>query len=140
MSVYELDAMDRWLTAIDADHSHHGRQSKVIADKPADLGDGCYLSATQRILSTVTDPATGPCAATYPVASNPREVAGEPQAMNVMTCTLAPLDLAGYPVTFTAAEKAQLKAAFPNGVCDYRAPGAGQHRPIGAWLNYGSGR
>lgn len=135
-SVYELAAMDAWLTAIDADHSHRGVQAKVITDKPAGLGDGCYLSATDRILAPVTDPASGPCAATYPVASDPRQVAGEPQTMNVLTCTLEPLNWSSYPVTFTAAEKAQLRAAFPTGVCDYRVPGVGQRKPIGPWLSY----
>jgi hypothetical protein len=135
---YELGAMDRWLTAIDADHSHRSRQAKVIADKPADLGDGCYVSATQRILAPVTDPASGPCAASYPVAANPRLVAGEPLGMNVLKCSLEPLDFTRYPVTFTAAEKAQLRATFPSGVCDYGRPGVAQQRPIGPWLSYGT--
>ncbi|WP_442875986.1 DUF6351 family protein [Amycolatopsis sp. NBC_01480] len=133
---YELNAMDRWLTAIDADHSDHGQAAKVIADKPVGLGDGCYLSATQRILAPVTDPATGPCAATYPVASNPRQVAGEPKAMNVLTCSLQPINWADYTVTFTAAEQAQLRSAFPRGVCNYRDPGVGQREPRGTWLSY----
>jgi hypothetical protein len=139
-SVYELNAMDRWLTAIDADHSHRSLAAKVIADKPADLGDGCYLSPTQRVLATVTDPATGPCAAAYPVAGNPRMVAGESLAMNVLKCTLTPVNFASYPVTFTAAEKAELRATFPNGVCDYRRPGVEQRAPIGVWLDYGGTR
>ncbi|HVV23152.1 MAG TPA: DUF6351 family protein [Pseudonocardiaceae bacterium] len=135
-SAYELNAMDRWLTAIDSDRSHRPLPVKVIRDKPADLGDGCYLSATQRVRAPVTDPATGPCAAQYPVAANPREVAGESPSMNVLTCALKPLDFAAYPVTFTAAERAQLRAAFPTGVCDYSRPGVHQQRPIGAWLSY----
>jgi len=140
VSVYELNAMDRWLTAIDADHSWRELPAKVIADRPGDLGDGCYLSATQRILAPVTDPASGPCAAQYPVATNPRLVSGEPLAMNVLKCALVPLDFDSYPVTFTAAEKAQLRATFPTGVCDYRRPGVGAQRPISTWLSYGDER
>lgn len=140
VNVYELDAMNRWLTAIDADRSHRGLPAKVIADRPADLGDGCFLSATQRLVATVTDPASGPCAAAFPVGTNPREVAGEAQAMSVAKCALVPIDFAGYGVSFTAAEMASLRAAFPSGVCDYRRPGVDQQRPIGSWLSYGDER
>ncbi|HEX4703688.1 MAG TPA: DUF6351 family protein [Pseudonocardiaceae bacterium] len=141
VNAYELDAMDRWLTAIDADTSRHGMADKVITDKPADLGDGCYASTTQRLLATVTDPASGPCAAGYPVATNPRLTSDESLAMNVLKCSLTPLNFADYrPITFTAAEKAQLRATFPNGVCDYDRPGVGQQHPISTWLSYGDER
>lgn len=137
---YELDAMNRWLTAIDADRSHRSLQAKVLTDRPTDLGDGCFLSATQRVVAKVTDPASGPCAQMFPVGTNPREVAGEGTAMNVAKCALKPLNFASYGVSFTATEKAQLKAAFPTGVCDYSRPGVGQRRPIGDWLSYGDER
>jgi hypothetical protein len=136
-NVYELDAMDRWLTAIDADHSSRGQQSKVIADKPADLGDGCYVSATQRVLQKLSYPETGQCGAIYPTAANPRTTAGESLAMNTLKCSLQPLDFRDYPVTFTRAEQAQLRATFPSGVCDYHRPGVGQRSPSGTWLDYG---
>lgn len=137
---YELDAMNRWLTAIDADRSHRPQQAKVITDRPRDLGDGCFLSATQRVVAKVTDPASGPCAQLFPVGTNPREVAGEGVGMSVAKCALKPLNFATYGVTFTAAEQAQLKAAFPTGVCDYGRPGIGQRKPIGDWLSYGDER
>ncbi|MER6358778.1 DUF6351 family protein [Streptomyces sp. NPDC001634] len=133
---YELAAMDHWLTNIEADRSTHSRQTKVITDKPAGLADGCYLSATSRIQQPLTDPASGPCAATYPVGSDPRLQAGEPRAENVLSCALRPLNFADYPVTFTYAEQNQLRQAFPTGVCDYTRPGAGQNRKAVPWLNY----
>ncbi len=40
-------------------------------------------------------------------------------------------------MTFTDAQKAQLRAAFPDGVCDYDKQGVSQRRPIGDWLSYG---
>ncbi|MEV4049907.1 DUF6351 family protein [Amycolatopsis sp. NPDC049688] len=137
---YELDAMDRWLTAIDADGSHRSRQRKVLANRPADLGDGCYLSPTARITEKLTYPASGRCGAQYPVAANTRMVAGESLALDVLKCRLKPLDFRDYPVTFTAAERQRLRAAFPGGVCDYRRPGVGQRPPIGTWLSYGDER
>jgi hypothetical protein len=40
-------------------------------------------------------------------------------------------------VTFTGAEKAELRQAFPTGVCDYSQPGVGVQAPIASWLSYG---
>lgn len=139
-SVYELDAMDRWLTAIDADRSHRSRPQKVLADRPGDLGDGCYLTAASRITEKLTYPASGQCGAQYPVAADTRLVAGEGLALDVLKCRLKPLDFGDYPVTFTAADRQRLRAAFPSGVCDYRRPGVGQRPPIGTWLSYGDER
>jgi hypothetical protein len=136
-SLYELDAMDRWLTAIEADHSGRPAAHKVIANRPADLSDGCYLSPAQRIQEPLTYPAGGRCGAAYPVAANTRIAAGEGLAMDVLKCRLRPLDFRDYPVTFTADEQKKLRAAFPDGVCDYSRDGVGQHRPIGSWLSYG---
>ena len=96
-SIFELSAMDRWLTAIDADSSARSLPAKVLADRPADVGDGCYLSPTQRILEPLTDPAGGQCAAQYPVAANTRLVAGEARPLDVMKCRLRPLNFARLP-------------------------------------------
>lgn len=139
-SVYELGAMDRWLTAIDADGSHRSRQQKVLANRPADLGDGCYLTAASRITEKLTYPASGQCGAQYPVAANTRMIAGESLTLDVLKCRLRPLDFRDYPVTFTAADRKRLRATFPDGVCDYHRPGVGQHAPIGTWLSYGDER
>jgi hypothetical protein len=136
-SAYELGAMDRWLTAVEADHSGRSAARKVVQDRPADLGDGCYLSATQRIRQTLTDPAKGQCGAAYPVAKDTRQVAGEDLAMNALKCSLTPLDFGDYPVAFTADQRRELRAAFPSGVCDYRRPGVGERAPRGTWLSYG---
>jgi hypothetical protein len=36
-------------------------------------------------------------------------------------------------------QKAQLRSAFPDGICNYRRPGPLQQPPIGAWLDYSFG-
>jgi hypothetical protein len=135
-AVYELDAMDRWLTAIDADHSGRDPRQKVLANRPGDLGDGCYLSATNRVREPLTYPSGGQCGARYPVAANTRLTAGEKLSMDVMKCTLKPLNLRDYPVTFTAEEQKQLRATFRTGVCDYDRPGVGHRMPTGTWRSY----
>jgi hypothetical protein len=57
--------------------------------------------------------------------------------MPALKCSLKPLNFRDYPVTFTAAEKAELRQAFPTGVCDYHRPGVGVRAPIASWLSYG---
>ena len=136
-NTYELDEMDAWLTNIENDHSHRSARHKVLDDKPAGLTDGCFLSATDLVHQTLTDPGTGQCGTSYPVASNPRLVAGEPLTMPALKCSLKPLNFRDYPVTFTAAEKSELRQAFPAGVCDYNRPGVGVRPPIASWLSYG---
>jgi hypothetical protein len=134
---YELAEMDAWLTNIGSDHSHRSAQQKVLDDKPAALTDGCFISATDLVHQTLTDPGTGQCGGSYPVASNPRLVAGEPLTMYALKCSLKPLNFRDYPVAFTAAEKAELRQSFPTGVCDYNRPGVGVRAPIASWLSYG---
>jgi hypothetical protein len=135
--IYELAQMDAWLTNIENDHSDLSAQQKVLADKPAGLTDGCFMSATNLVHQTLTDPGTGLCGTAYPVASNPRLVAGEPLTMPALKCRLMPLNFSAYPVTFTAAEQAELRQAFPTGVCDYSRRGVGVQAPIASWLSYG---
>jgi hypothetical protein len=136
-SVYELAAMDRWLTAIDADQTHRSLSAKVAADRPGDVTDGCFRDDGTLVHERLSYGGAGTCAALFPVASNTRLVAGEPLAMPVLKCALAPLNFAGYPVVFSDAQKAELRAAFPTGVCDYSRPGPQQRRPAGTWLDYG---
>lgn len=135
-AMYQLNAMDRWLTAIGDDDSRRDRATKVIANKPRDLADGCYVSATERITEPLTYPSSGRCGELYPVAANPRLVAGAKLSMTTVKCRLRPLDFDDYPVRFTAAEKALLRQAFPTGVCDYGRRGVGERPARGTWPTY----
>ncbi len=134
---YELDGMDQWLTAIESDHSHRNQRNKVIADRPRDISDGCYLLATQLVHEPLTDPAGGQCAARFPIAANTRTSAGQTLSMIAQKCQLKAIDFSAYGVTFSPDEQTALKAAFPTGVCDYSKPGVGQQKPVGDWLSYG---
>jgi hypothetical protein len=133
---YQLDAMDRWLSAIDGDRSHRDQARKVIANKPDDLADGCYVSATERIKEPLTYPSGGRCGQLYPIAANPRLVAGADLSMTTAKCRLESLNFADYPVTFTDGEKALLRKAFPTGVCDWSRKGVGERDPRGPWRVY----
>jgi hypothetical protein len=135
-AAYQLDAMDRWLSAVDDDFFHRDRAAKVIANKPRDLTDGCFVSATERISEKLTYPPSGRCGQLYPVAANPRLVAGSKLSMSTVKCRLTPLNFRDYPVTFTTEEKALLRRAFPTGVCDYGRRGVSERPSGGTWRTY----
>jgi len=136
-SLYELAAMDQWLSAIDADTSHRPLSAKVSADRPHSITDGCFLDNGTLVHETLSYTGSGQCASAFPVASNTRLTAGGSLSMPVLKCALQPLRFSDYPVTFTDAEKAELRAAFPTGVCDYASRGPRQQEPVGTWLTYG---
>jgi hypothetical protein len=129
-SSQSLQAMDRWLGAIERDTSSRPLPQKVIADRPAGLTDECYDGAGQKLSSSLCGPAIVP---TY---GTPRTVAGDGIATDANKCRLRPLNRESYGVVqFTNAEWAQLQQAFPDGVCDYSKPGVDQ-QPTVPWLTY----
>ncbi len=139
-NAYELSEMAQWLANISADGSYRPLEAKIAQDKPVGLGDGCFLSnSTPPTLEALTYNGTGPCQTAYPVYADPRLAAGSPLDEYTLKCSLKPLSGSDYPgVTFTTAEWAELRSAFPAGVCDYSKPGIGEQAPRGTWLSYGS--
>ena len=75
------------------------------------------------------------CDETVAPYASPRIAAGGPLADDVMQCTLKPLRRDDYDVAFTSTQWAELKAAFPRGVCDYSKPGVAQ-KGATSWLTY----
>jgi hypothetical protein len=136
VSAYELAAMDGWLTAIDADASHRPLTAKVADDRPADVTDGCFLPGGTLVHEQLSYRGSGRCATAFPVGANTRLAAGQPLPMTALKCQLRPLHFGDYPVSFTAGQRAKLRAAFPGGVCDYTRRGVGVVSPAGPWLNY----
>jgi hypothetical protein len=127
---YVLDAMDEWLSNIARDTAPaRSALDKVVRNKPSSLVDTCYAAT----LDPVTDPSR--CQVMFPVAANPRLVAGSPLAQDKLKCELKAVDRADYRVPFTDAQLAGLRQVFPGGVCDYNRPGVGQ-RPPQTWLSY----
>ena len=57
---------------------------------------------------------------------------------DVIQCQLKPLSRADYAVTFTDSEWAQVRQAFPTGVCNYGKPGVGQ-QPSLPWMTFADG-
>jgi hypothetical protein len=125
-----LVAMDRWLGAVDADHSSKPLAQKLVADKPGDIHDQCSDGLGQVL------PGTEACQAIVQAYKTPRMVAGESIATDDNKCVLKPLLRTDYyPVQFTDAQWAALAKVFPGGVCDWSRPGVSQ-APTLPWLDY----
>ena len=123
-------AMDRWLTAVEKDHSSAPLPRKIISDKPSDLTDECW-DGTGTMVSHSLCPA-----GVVNVAGTPRTVAGDPITTDANKCQLKPLNRSDYPgITFTTAQWTTLQTTFPHGVCDYSKPGVDQ-QPTIPWLTY----
>lgn len=131
--------MDKWLSNIETDTSHKSLPKKVIADKPPEGFDFCYLSSDATFSTKVTDFAVCDQDPNLAVFASPRQVAGGPLAEDVMKCQLKPLNINDYPPgTFTGAQWARLEAAFPDGVCNWKRRGVEQ-QPAVTYLTYEDG-
>jgi hypothetical protein len=123
-------AMDRWLTAVERDHSRAPLPQKIISDKPSDLTDECWDGVGNKLSSSLCP------AGVVNVEGTPRTVAGDAITTDANKCQLKPLNHADYPgITFTQAQWTELQKTFPTGVCDYSKPGVGQ-QPTIPWLTY----
>jgi hypothetical protein len=131
-SGYALASMDAWLTAIAADRRHGDGRAKMLRNRPADLRDGCWTAAGERVAEPLRWKGTGTCDTLYPSFADTRIAAGAPLRNDVLKCQLKPLDLTG----FTADQKARLRAVFPSGVCDWSRPGVGHRGLAGVWQSY----
>jgi uncharacterized tannase-like protein DUF6351 len=123
-SLEALTQMDAWLTA--------GR-------RPSDLSDACWTPAGQKVVEPFSYQGTGTCEGLYPSFGDTRSVAGERLDESALKCRLRPLDFGSYGVSFSADQQARLRAAFPDGVCDYTRPGVDQRRAAGTWQDFTRG-
>jgi hypothetical protein len=122
-------AMDRWLTAVEKDHSRKPLARKIARDKPADLTDRCYDGKGVKVSDAL-------CPSVVHVYKTPRMVAGDSITTDDNKCRLKPLNRRAYgSVSFTDAQWSQLKKVFPTGVCDFSKRGVDQ-QPTIAWQTY----
>lgn len=140
-----FDTMNKWLTAIEADHGDRPLHAKILAHKPAEAVDSCWRAdqsawstdaaycntgpspSSNAAISGAGDAAVfSPTADQWPVFRDTRVASGEPLASDILKCALKPLSRADYKASFTDAQWSRLQAAFPQGVCDYSKPGIDQ--------------
>lgn len=77
------------------------------------------------------------CNTLLPVVSTPRMVAGMPMSDDVIKCQLKPVDPSDYTRALTSAQLAQVMEVFPDGVCDYTRPAAGDVERSLIWPSIG---
>ncbi|THJ04348.1 hypothetical protein E7Z54_08605 [Nocardioides sp.] len=126
-----LALMDRWLSAIERDERDIPLEEKVVANRPADAVDACWIGERK-----ITD--TSVCRTAFPYYGTPRIAAGGPLTDNVLKCQLEPLSRDDYTVDFTNAQWNRLESIFADGVCDYRKPPVG-HQPSLPWMSFTDG-
>ncbi|TFV66358.1 UNVERIFIED_ORG: hypothetical protein E4P37_06580 [Bacillus sp. AZ43] len=127
-----IDAMEQWLTAIDADTAAGTAEEKVVRNRPAAASDGCWPTPTGGKVEDLAACYSG----AYPYKGDSRTAAGGPITTDVGMCQQKPLDRAAYAQTFTDEQWARMEKLFPNGVCDYSEPGVGQVPLTGTWQTY----
>jgi hypothetical protein len=131
-----LVAMDRWLSAVEADHGSASLAQKILRDRPSDIQDRCTeVDGVEQI----SVPGLGNVCQLPEVQTRfgtPHTVAGESVATDTNKCTLKPLRrLDYYPITISDDQWARLQQAFPTGVCDWSKPGVSQQGTI-PWQTY----
>ncbi|HEX4483759.1 MAG TPA: DUF6351 family protein [Solirubrobacteraceae bacterium] len=125
-----LVAMDSWLSKVEADAREVPLATKIIADRPSELGDRCYNEAGE-VLNAHSICGTS----VVPLYPSPRMVAGESITTDDTQCRLQALKRSSYAYSFSDSEWAVLKSAFPTGVCNYKKLGVFQ-KPTIPWLTY----
>jgi hypothetical protein len=122
--------LDKWVTDIQADKRNVPQAQKVRDNRPSEMANACYMDQYSRITDWDT------CMKLFPYSGHPRIAAGGPQTDDVFKCQVKPIDVKDYKTAPTADQMTALKAAFPQGVCDYTKPGVGQVPLAGTWLMF----
>ena len=128
-----LLAMDRWLTAVKADHSRAPLTRKIVLNRPADVHDRCQYAPGVRVA-----PADGVCLPEQAQTrfGTPREVAGGPRTNDILKCQLKPLTREDFGLLgLSDTQWQRLRATFTTGVCDWQKRGVGQQAVV-AWQTY----
>jgi hypothetical protein len=126
-------AMDKWLAAVRADTGARTLEQKIVADKPTEGFDFCYLSNDAKFQRKVTDQAQCDLDPGLRPHSSPRQVAGGPVTEDILKCQLKPFNPDDYPrvqVDLDTHLIDRLKNAFPDGVCDWSRAGVGQQPAV----------
>ena len=121
---------------IHKDTSARSAREKTVANRPADLVDGCWKDQTFIKEAQAFGHEGTTCNNLWGSYGNPRFVAGGPLAADIIKCQMKPVSAADYKVTFTPEELARAKRVFAGGVCDWSKPGVGQGKVV-PWASFG---
>lgn len=143
-----LQAMDRWLGAVEKDNSDKPLPQKIVSNKPSDLTDRCYtgvgIKLTDNLCPNVPLDETLPIlnlpvlnVGVVSIYKTPRMIAGDGITTDNNKCQLKPLNRSdNYGlIPFSDAQWAEMQKIFPDGVCDFTKLGVSQ-QPAVAWQTY----
>src|SRR5208337_1147925 len=117
-----VPTMDQWLDNLAQDTSHRSAIEKIAAAKPAGLTDACWTEDGEKIVEKRTYDGKGRCNQLVPPNADPRIMAGEPVAEDILKCALKPVSPQDYAHPLTLEQFARLKTIFPQGVFDFSRP------------------
>ncbi|WP_020578620.1 DUF6351 family protein [Actinopolymorpha alba] len=135
-----LTQMDAWLTAIAGDTRPGNARARLMRNKPGSLVDACWTrDAEPRKIAQpqVEGVGTTTCNTLYPVWPSPRMVAGGSTANDIVACQRQAVDPRVYAGRLNGEQLSRLRGIFPDGVCDWSAPGIEQQGLAGTWLSFG---
>jgi hypothetical protein len=127
-----IDVANTWLDRVDAFESQNPSEARpqLVADaRPSSAEDQCR---------TPVGGIDEVCSAGVARASNPREQAGGPMAMDNIDCQLRPVEATDYPSSVTPADLEAINSIFPAGVCDYSAAPVGWASRSQTWMSVGA--
>jgi hypothetical protein len=134
--------MSQWLHAIDADASDEPIEVKIARNRPAGAEDSCLITDQK-------DANMSRCVG-FTYYGDPLTASGGPASNDVIKCALQPLpnvwpaNGSFGPIPFTPTvgpvlgQWDRLRAAFPDGVCDFGRPGIGQVS-VQPWTTFAAG-
>lgn len=135
-SLNSFKLMDEWLGAVEIDDSEEPIAQKLTNNKPGAAVDSCWDGLGQ-LSAPVGCPET-----VLTVYGTPRMVAGDSIATDTNKCQLKAVDAADYSVAglglvslLAPGQLDEIKAIFPDGVCDYTKPGVSFQGTI-PWMTY----
>jgi len=132
--------MDYWIRNIQADLLEEDPAFRVVRNKPASLTDSCWDNtgeSPELVEEAIQFNSQSRCGQLYPSYQSPRQVAGAPLANDIVSCQLKPVDLTDYVKALTTEEYQQLRAVFPQGVCDWSRGDTSAARHQGTWKSFG---
>lgn len=135
-AINSLKVMDEWLAAVEADDSEAELADKLTDNKPGAAVDSCWDGTGQ----SPTPIPVGCPEAVLTVYGTPRTVAGDSIATDTNKCQLKPVEESDYNIggvipQLLPGQLDEIKAIFPDGVCDYSKPAVSFQGTI-PWMNY----
>jgi hypothetical protein len=128
-------AMDEWLSALAKDPGGSEMDEVLRRTRPPEAIDTCVTAqGVERGADIYERP--GPCRDRFPIAGDPRTVAGAPRSNQILKCVLKPVDPGDYDRPMADGVLDRLRAIFPTGVCDWDQPGEGQIVPANPDRSY----